>query len=92
MAGDHAEAPLTAQHEIGHAVDFALGYPSRSAAWLRIWRADVAAGRVPSYAGQRDKPDEYWAEQFARRWSPDLWPRSREAQDFIDNFGDRPAG
>jgi hypothetical protein len=86
VAGDHPDAPLTACHEIGHALDFALGYPSRSAAWLQIWRADVAAGRVPSDNQQREKPNEYWAEQFARRWSPDfLWARSREAQDFIEN-------
>jgi hypothetical protein len=86
VAGDHPDAPLTAVHEFGHVLDSLLGHVSRSPQWLKIWQADVAAGRVPGFAGQREKPEEYWAEQFARRWSPDLWARSREAESFIEGL------
>ena len=85
VAGDVPDAPLTAAHEIGHAVDFLLGYPSHSAAWLRIWQQEKSAGRVPSFAGQREQPSEYWTEQFARRWDSELYP-SRAAQDFIERL------
>ena len=82
VAGDNTDAPQTARHEFAHGLDFALGYPSRSAAWLRIWQDHKAAGNVPSFAGQREKPEEFFAEQFARLWHPDLYP-TRAAQDFI---------
>ena len=83
VAGEAPDAPLTACHEVGHALDFLLGYPSRSAAWLRIWQADKAAGKVPSFAGQQEQPGEYWAEQFGRLFHETLFPASVPAQEFI---------
>jgi hypothetical protein len=70
VAGDHFDAPLTARHEVAHALDFVLGFPSRGYQWHEIWKADVAAGRVPRYASQRAKPAEYWAESFAKLFDP----------------------
>ncbi len=81
VAGDHPDAAQTARHEFAHGLDFALGYPSHSEAWLQIWRADVAAGKVPGDANQ-DKPEEFFAEQFARLWHPELYP-TQAAQEFI---------
>ncbi len=83
VAGDHADSPLTAVHEVAHGVDFAFGYPSRSAEWLRLWGSDKAAGKVPSFAGQREAPAEYWAEQFGRLFHETLFPASVPAQEFI---------
>ena len=83
VAGDHADSPLTAVHEVAHGVDFALGYPSRSAEWLRLWGSDKAAGKVPSFAGQREAPAEYWAEQFGRLFHETLFPASVPAQEFV---------
>ena len=83
VAGDHQEAGLTAVHEIGHALDYLLGFPSRSQQWLQIWQTDVAAGSVPRLAGQRESAAEYFAESFARAWHPVLYAVSLEAETFI---------
>jgi hypothetical protein len=65
VAGDHHDCVRTALHEVGHAADRLLGYPSHGEAWSRIWQADSRAGRVSSYAEQNKKPEEYFAESFA---------------------------
>ncbi len=85
VAGDHKEAGLTAVHEIGHALDYLLGFPSRSREWLQIWQTDVAAGKVPRLAGQRESAAEYFAESFARAWHPVFYAVSLEAETFILN-------
>jgi len=83
VAGDHADSPLTASHEIGHALDYVFGYPSHSAEWLKIWQNAKAAGKVPAHGDQRQRPAEYFAESFARLWHPTLFITSQAAQDFI---------
>jgi hypothetical protein len=84
VAGDDAGSPITATHEIGHCLDTVLAYPSHSAEWLEIWRGDKAAGRVPAFAGQNEKPSEYFAETFARLWHQTLFITSEAAQRFIE--------
>jgi hypothetical protein len=83
VAGDHPDSCQTARHEFAHGLDHALGYVSHSGEWLRIWQAAKTAGKVPSFAGQREKPEEFFAEEFARLWHPTLFIVSRAAQDFI---------
>jgi hypothetical protein len=83
VAGDHPDAAQTARHEFAHGLDHALGFVSHSAGWIRIWQAEKAAGKVPTFAGQREKPEEFWAEQFGNLWHPTVFIVSKAAQDFI---------
>ena len=66
-----------------HGLDYALGYLSHSAGWLRIWQAEKAAGKVPSFAGQREKPQNILQNSLAICGTPTLFITSKAAQDFI---------
>ncbi len=82
VAVDADDPVVTVLHELGHLLDNVAGHPSRSAGWFEIWTAEKRAGRVSRDAGQQQSPSEFFAEQFARLWHPDLYP-TRGAQDFI---------
>jgi len=85
VAGDHPDAAQTSLHEVGHAIDYALGGVSRRPQWVEIWKRD--RGKVPAIAGQREKPGEYWAESFAILWNPAaVYLHSREAERYIEGI------
>ena len=86
VAGDSPEAPATARHEIAHAVDTAMGFPSRGPEWMRIWRDDLLDGRVPSYAQQRERPGEYFAETCSQIWGGIGWKASKAARGYLQNL------
>jgi hypothetical protein len=69
VAADDPDLRRTVLHELGHAVDHALGDPSGKIAWLKIWQRDREAGRVPPFANQHRMANEYFAECFANLWS-----------------------
>ena len=73
VAADHQDAEQTFLHELAHMLDNAKGWQSisNSEAWLSLWRAEKAAGRVSSFAGQDQEASESFAEGSARHFSGD---------------------
>jgi hypothetical protein len=70
VAGGNENGEMIFHHELAHLADNARGWQSISGGepWLALWRADKAAGRVSSFAGQDREPAEYFAESAARFW------------------------
>jgi len=71
-------------HEFGHLFDNVAGVPSLTPEWLALWRADLAAGRIPD-GNERTDAREWFGEAFACYFDS-MTTRSRLSQPTRDYF------
>jgi len=71
-------------HEFAHLYDNAVDVPSLSPEWLALWRADLAAGRIPD-GNERTDAREWFAEGFASYFDS-MITRSRLSQPTREYF------
>jgi hypothetical protein len=91
IAGEAPNLLEAVLHEFAHVLDCSI--PSRGAwwisyspAWQQIWQRDLAAGRVPEFARQREDAAEYLAECFAAYWGGDGWRLTAGAREFLASW------
>jgi len=69
VAADAGDAERTTLHELGHAVDAALGFIADKPTWRGLWAWHKRCETIPAFARQRESPGEFFAECFANLWS-----------------------